>query len=107
SQPTMLAGNRLGFHAIVSHGLSWFGGGELNPPSSRRIGASRRGSFYTEGSSSVQPAPPSMAWGHRSCPRGTRHEPIFQNEAQPGSVETQSQAARQGGALPATRERTP
>jgi len=33
TKPTMLAGNRLGFHAIVSHGLSWCGGGELNPPS--------------------------------------------------------------------------
>ena len=33
TEATMLAGNRLGFHAIVSHGLSWCGGGELNPPS--------------------------------------------------------------------------
>ena len=90
TKPAMLASNRLGFHAIVGHGLSWFGGGELNPPSYRRIGASRRGVFYAEGSSSVQPAPPSMAWGHRSCPRGTRHEPMLHNETPPDSVEEQA-----------------
>jgi hemolysin activation/secretion protein len=49
TKPTMLAGNRLGFHAIVSHGLSWFGGGELNPPSYRTpiFAVPNRRTFFT------------------------------------------------------------
>src|SRR6266516_1021639 len=88
TKPTMLAGNRLGFHAVVCHGLPLCGGGGTPSALCRRTGASRTGSFYAKGSSSVQSAPPSTGSGHRSCPRGTRHEPIFQNEEQPGSVET-------------------
>src|SRR5205807_6025846 len=43
---------------------------ELNPPSYRRIGASRRGSFYIEGSSSVQPAPPPWPGAIGVAPEG-------------------------------------
>src|SRR5262249_8768203 len=105
-KPTMLAGNQLGFHAVVSHRLPLCGGGGTPSALCRRTDAARTGSFYAQGSSAVQFAPPSTGSGHRSCPRGTRHEPIVQNEAQPGSVETESQAARPGRTVPATRERS-
>src|SRR5467141_3770949 len=45
TKPTMLAGNRFGFHPVVSHGLPVFGGGGgLRPPSDRQSDASRTGS---------------------------------------------------------------
>src|SRR5262249_19372823 len=106
TKPTMLAGNQLGFHAVVIHRLPLCGGGGTPSALCIRADAAHTASFYAQGSSAVQFAPPSTGSGHRSCPRGTRHEPIVQNEAQPGSVETESQAARPGRTVPATRERS-
>src|SRR5712691_11331069 len=56
AKPTMLAGNRLGFHPVVRHVLPLCDGGGFGPPGARCIGASPRGSFYAQGSSAVQSA---------------------------------------------------
>jgi len=48
TEPATLAGNRLGFHAVVSHRMAFFGGmGDFVIPGARLRGASRRQSFLT------------------------------------------------------------
>ena len=56
TEPAMLAGHRLGFHAVVSHRMASFGrvGGFVMPRAHLR-GASRRPSLYPGGSSSSSP----------------------------------------------------
>src|SRR6266850_2362142 len=51
TEPAMLAGNRLGFHAVVSHRMA-FGGdvGSFLIPGAHLRGASRRQSLYPRGS---------------------------------------------------------
>lgn len=92
TKTTMLTGNRLGFHTVVCHGVPCLGGAK-----SALIGTSK-----------VHHAPDhSMLWGifhptstPMAWPRtvevdpSVHDEPIFQNETQSKSVETQSQAAR-------------
>lgn len=56
AEPTMLASNRLRFHAIVSHGIS-LGGGKCNRRCERHRGASRRGLFSRN--RHLKPATPS------------------------------------------------
>ncbi len=56
TEPAMLAGNRLGCHAVVSHRMAFFGGvGGFIIPGARLRGASNSQSFYPRGSSSSQP----------------------------------------------------
>ncbi len=56
TEPAMLAGNRLGFHAVVRHRMAFFGGmGGFVIRGARLRGASRRQSFYPRGSSSSPP----------------------------------------------------
>src|SRR2546426_713091 len=63
------------------------------PPVDRRIGARGRGSGYAQGSASLPSEPHAMASGHRRGPAGKCHEPIFQNETQPGAEERAIQKA--------------
>src|SRR5947209_377636 len=62
----MLAGNRLGFHAVVRHGVTFCGGvGAFVMHRARFRGASRSQSLYPSRSSSSQPETPPLACGHR------------------------------------------
>src|SRR5215471_8712159 len=84
TEPTMLAGKRLGFHAVVCHRLScvrWWGEGGNSfvkvksafPPCS----------VYAMGSSACQPDTHSMALAIGIDP-STRDESIVQDATQPG-----------------------
>src|SRR4029453_13377017 len=63
---TMLAGNRLGFHAVISHRMTSSGGvGAVVMPHARFRGASHRQSLYPIGSSFLlHPKTPPRACGH-------------------------------------------
>ncbi len=94
TEPAMLAGNRRGFHTVVSHRMAFFGGvGGFVMPRARLRAASRRQSFYPRGSSSPNPwtTPlPQAMWVDESV----GHESTLQSHMQSQSVETQSHAAR-------------
>ncbi len=56
TEPAMLAGNRLSFHAVVRHRMAFVGGvAGFVIPRARLRGASHSQSFYPRGSSSSQP----------------------------------------------------
>jgi len=62
TETTMLASNRLGFHTVVSHRVTFWGGvGAAVMPHARCIGATRCLSLYPMGSSSSQPQTPPRA----------------------------------------------
>src|SRR5256712_1314514 len=59
----MLAGNRLGFHAVVSHGVPLSrGGGDSVIPHAPLRGASRSRSLYPLGSFASQPETTPLPW---------------------------------------------
>ena len=66
TEPAMLAGNRLGFHTVVSHRMAFFGGvSGFVMPRARLRGASRRQSFYPSSLSErnlLPPGPPVLYW---------------------------------------------
>ena len=65
TEATMLASNRLGFHTVVSHRVTFCeGGGAVVMPRARCLGATRCPSLYPIGSSSSQPKTPPRACGH-------------------------------------------
>ena len=66
TEPTMLAGHRPGFHAVVRHGVAVSGGvGGFVIPRARLRGASHNRSLYPLGSFASQPDPTPLATGPR------------------------------------------
>jgi len=66
TETTMLSGNRLGFHAVVCHRITFCGGGgAFDMHGARFKGASRSPSLYPIGSSFLsQSKTPPRAYGH-------------------------------------------
>ena len=63
TEPAMRAGNRLGFHAVVRHGVAFSGGvGGFSIPRARFRGASRGRSLYAMGSWSSLPEAARSPW---------------------------------------------
>ena len=108
TEPAMLAGNRLGFHAIVSHGVTSSGG----------VGTSSHPSCSLErcitqpialSSSIIFILTPDAPCGLQATgvDESTRDEPTLQSQTQSTSMETQSHAARRPQSLPAQTDRSP
>jgi hypothetical protein len=71
TETTMLAGNRLGFHAVIRHRMASSGWGAVVMPRARFRGASHRQSLYPIGSSFYRNprrplAPVAMGVGERT-----------------------------------------